>query len=182
LLLCQTRFKKVLERFTSAVRRMKQPKLRLQLKWKLRLLLLLRNRLKKLPPLLSLKRLRKIPQLNNQRRRSATRESIAEEVMASGVETAQIVVIAKVVAAELQERMMMGSQLKPARNQSQEAEEATAATEAIVEREAKEAMKEVSIGDPVMEQEVASAQERREQLSLLRFRISNEKFERRFGI
>lgn len=127
-----------------------------------------------------LRRLRKIPLLNTTEVRSAAEASIGAEVMVNGVETAEIVVIVEVEVAELLERTTMASQLKLARNLSQEAEEVT--VETGVAKEVTEATREVSTEVLVMELEVASAQERRELLNLPSHRISNEKFERRFGI
>ena len=133
-----------------------------------------------MPPQLPLRRLRKIPLLSSTEVKSAAEGSIVAEVMVNGVETAEIVVIVEVEVVELPERTTMVSQLKLARNLSQEAEEVS--VETGVAKEATEATREESTEVLVTELEVASAQERRELLNLPSHRISNEKFERRFGI
>lgn len=134
--------------------------------------------MKKLPPLLQLKKPKKIPPLSNTEVKDAIEVSIVDVAMVNGVGIAEIVAIAVAEVVEPQERMMMDSQLKPVRSLSQEVEVATAGTE-VVNAVTEEAMREVSTEVHVMEPVVASAQERREQLNLPKLRISNEQFEKK---
>ena len=138
-----------------------------------------------MPPQLPLRSQRKIPPLNSTEAKSATEVSIAAaEVTANGAVIAEIAATEEVVVAELQKRTRMDSLWRLARNLSQEAEEASVETTEVATEVTgvKEAMKEGITEAIARELEVASAQKRRELLNLPSHRISNEKFERRFGI